>query len=43
MVVEHDKQEVILGIEPTNQYWMLLAHFLRQNGIKVVLVNPLHV
>ena len=43
LMVEHDKQEVIFGIEPTGQYWMPLAQFLRQNGIKIVLVNPLHV
>jgi transposase len=40
---EQDKQQVIFGIEPTGQYWLPLAQFLRQHGIKIVLVNPLHV
>lgn len=40
---KHDKQEIICGVEPTGQYWLLLAQFLLYNGIKIVLVNPLHV
>jgi transposase len=30
-------------MEPTGHYWMLLAQFLRKQGIQVVLVNPMHV
>ncbi len=43
LMLEHEKKDVILGFEPTGQYWMTLAQFLRENGVKVVLVNPLHV
>lgn len=41
--VEHNKKDVILGLEPTGQYWLPLAQYLLQIGIKVVLVNPYHV
>jgi len=40
---KHGKEEVIFGIEPTGHYWLSLAQFLRENGIKLVLVNPMHV
>ena len=43
LMVEYDKTEAILGIEPTGQYWMPLAEFLCKRGIKLVIVNPLHV
>ncbi len=43
LMVEHDKTKVILGIEPTGQYWMPLAEFLCKHGITIVVVNPLHV
>ena len=37
------KETVIPGMEPTGHYWFDLAKFLQDNGIKPVLVNPLHV
>jgi len=37
------KNDVILGMEPTGHYWLPLAQFLREAGIKVVVVNPMHV
>ncbi|MEW5920750.1 MAG: IS110 family transposase [Bacillota bacterium] len=37
------KDEVIFGMEPTGHYWLPLAQFLREAGIKVVVVNPMHV
>lgn len=40
---EHDKQDIIVGMEPTGHYWLNLAIFLREYDIKVVLVNPYHV
>lgn len=43
LMVDHACDNVILGVEPTGHYWMNLAQFLRQQGILVVLVNPLHV
>lgn len=43
LMKEHQKTEVLFGIEPTGHYWMPLAEFLRKYGIKLVLVNPMHV
>ncbi|AEM74845.1 IS110 family transposase [Caldicellulosiruptor acetigenus] len=37
------KEKVIVGIEPTGHYWLCFEQYLRENGIKVVLVNPFHV
>ena len=39
---EH-KDSVIVGAEPTGHYWFTLAVYLRNNGVKLVLVNPYHV
>jgi len=33
----------IIGAEPTGHYWYTLAEFLKDNDIKLVLVNPYHV
>ena len=35
--------KVIVGMEPTGHYWLNLAHLLKENNIKFVSVNPLHV
>ncbi|MCF8009820.1 MAG: IS110 family transposase [Clostridiales bacterium] len=43
LISKHDKKGVIFGVEPTGHYWLSLAQFLRENGIKIVLVNPMHV
>lgn len=40
---QHAKTEIIFGIEPTGHYWFLLAAFLEDQGIKIVVVNPHHV
>ncbi|QOY34123.1 IS110 family transposase [Anaerobacillus isosaccharinicus] len=40
---EHDKSEVIVGIEPTGHYWLNLAYFLEDLGISLVMTNPMHV
>lgn len=37
------KEEILPGMEPTGHYWFSLGVFLRDNGIKPVLVNPHHV
>ncbi|TQR16228.1 IS110 family transposase [Psychrobacillus vulpis] len=42
-MLETQKTEVIVGIEPTGHYWMNLAYFLDQYGISLVMVNPMHV
>ena len=39
----NEKQEVIIGMEPTGHYWLNMAQFLKEEGIKLVLVNPHHV
>lgn len=43
LCAEHDKDNVVVGMEPTGHYWFCLAKFLRHNGIKVAIVNPMHV
>ncbi|WP_328136776.1 IS110 family transposase [Peribacillus frigoritolerans] len=35
--------QVIIGMEQTGHYWLNLAHLLKENNIKFVSVNPLHV
>lgn len=43
LCAEHAKTNVIVGMEPTGHYWFCLAKFLRQKGIKIAIVNPMHV
>ena len=38
-----NKQEILVGFEPTGHYWMNLASFLTNYGIPFVMVNPMHV
>ena len=42
-MADHGYDNVVFSVEPTESYWMNLAQFLRQYGIDVVRVNPLHV
>lgn len=37
------KTTSLVGAEPTGHYWFALAEFLKENKIKLVLVNPYHV
>ena len=37
------KNCVIVGAEPTRHYWFTLAVYLKNSGVKLVLVNPYHV
>lgn len=39
----HEKSDIVFGIEPTGHYWFPLAAFLKEQNIKIVLVNPHHV
>lgn len=39
----HAKTEIVFGIEPTGHYWFPLAGYLKEQGIKIVVVNPHHV
>ena len=41
--VAHEKQDILVGFEPTGHYWMNLAAFLTHYGIPFVMVNPMHV
>lgn len=41
--VKTSKTEVIVGIEPTGHYWFSIDRYMKENGIKMVLVNPFHV
>lgn len=43
ILMEQGLQEVIVGMEPTGHYWLNLAHFLKENEVTYVVVNPLHV
>ena len=36
----HDKNQIVLGLEPTGHYWFALASWMISNGISVVQVNP---
>jgi transposase len=40
---EAGKSSSIVGMEPTGHYWLNLGHFLRDEGVRLVLVNPFHV
>ncbi|OLR55606.1 IS110 family transposase [Hornefia porci] len=40
---QQGKENIIAGMEPTGHYWFCLGVFLKDNGIRPVLVNPQHV
>lgn len=40
IAAEHDKSQIVLGLEPTDHYWFCLATWMISNGISVVQVNP---
>jgi len=40
IAAEHDKNQIVLGLEPTGHYWFCLATWMVSNGISVVQVNP---
>ncbi|AGB40333.1 transposase [Halobacteroides halobius DSM 5150] len=41
--IENEKEEVVIGMEPTGHYWLNIAQFITEEEIKLVLVNPHHV
>ncbi len=43
LMAEAEKDSVMVGMEPTGHYWFPFAFWLREQGVKVLLVNPLHV
>ena len=40
---QKQKYSIVVGLEPTGYYWFNLGHFLKNSGVKLVLVNPFHV
>lgn len=40
MAAEHNKSQIVLGLEPTGHYWFCLATWMVSNRISVVQVNP---
>ena len=40
IAAEHNKSQIVLGLEPTGLYWFCLATWMISNGISVVQVNP---
>ncbi len=40
VLAKHRLSSLIIGLEPTGHYWFNLANWLLQQGIQVVLVNP---
>lgn len=39
LAAAHDKNQIVLGLEPTGHYWFCLATWLVEKGISVVQVN----
>ena len=37
---KHGKTRNIVGIEPTGHYWFTLGRYLREKGVRLVMVNP---
>ena len=40
---ENKKEKIICGAEPTGHYWFGIGQYLKEEEIKLVLVNPYHV
>ena len=40
LAAENDKNQIVLGLEPTGHYWFCLTTWMISNGISVVQVNP---
>ena len=40
IAADHDKKQIVLGLEPTGHYGFCLATWMISNGISVVQVNP---
>ena len=43
LVKSEDKDSSVIGMEPTGHYWFNLGHFLKEERIRLVFVNPFHV
>jgi transposase len=40
LLLEHNLNKIIVGMEPTGHYWLNLSKWLTEHNIEVVLVNP---
>jgi transposase len=40
LAAEHDKKQIVLGLEPTGHYWFCIATYMISHDISVVQVNP---
>jgi transposase len=40
---EQNFSKITVGMEPTGHYWFSIAEFIKEKGMKLVLVNPHHV
>lgn len=40
LAAQHEKNQIVLDLEPTGHYWFSLAAWMIANGISVVQVNP---
>jgi transposase len=40
---QHNKTEIIVGLEPTGHYWFTLGDYLKSQGHRLAMVNPFHV
>lgn len=40
---DHRRPNIMIGMEPTGHYWLNLAYYLKAEGIKTVVVNPMKV
>lgn len=40
---KYGRPNIIVGMEPTGHYWLNLAYYLKAQGIKGVVVNPMKV
>lgn len=43
LACENQKNNVVVGLEPTGHYWFNLGHYLKCTNMRLVLVNPYHV
>lgn len=43
LMLENNKNKLMIGMEPTGHYWLNVGHYLKENQVKLVLVNPFHV
>lgn len=43
LMTDNGKTTVIIGAEPTGHYWFTFGAYLKEKGVRLVFVNPMHV